>query len=395
MNWKRSLSFLICIVILVGSCVSFTAAGAGSLNQQKDYLSSQLETQKKEQQRLAGLLAEAKKKANNQLYTLQILYDEMNSYQDQINTISSLIMEYTELARAKENEIDELNAKIDKNFKLFKERLVFAQESGNISYIDFILGSADLSDIISRAEVINDMLEYDRKILEELVSDREAVEKAKSEIDLALKSSEEKYDEYEALLEIQKQKQAEAQAQLAELQNDQKKLQEAYNIAANEKKKIEDDLQSVIKQIAAQSVAKPGPTGFIWPLSPAYPGYVSWNFIPGGGHNGMDIAVGGWAYNGRIPALAIAGGKVVGRTSHWSWGNYVLIDHGGGYISRYAHLDSFSVSLGQTVSQGQQVGMIGSTGNSSGPHLHLEIYAPVGKNGASVVVNPAQYVIKP
>ena len=109
----------------------------------------------------------------------------------------------------------------------------------------------------------------------------------------------------------------------------------------------------------------------------------------------MDIAVGGWANNGKIPALAIAGGKVVGRTYHWSWGNYVLIDHGGGYISRYAHLDSFSVSLGQTVSQGQQVGMIGSTGNSTGPHLHIEIYAPVGANGASVVVDPAKYLVKP
>ncbi len=395
MNWKKTISFLLVFVILIGSCCTFTATGAGSLTQQKDYLSSQLEAQKKEQKRLAGLLAEAKKKANNQLAALQLIYDEMNSYQDQIDTISSLIMEYTELTKAKEAEIDLLNQRIDKNFNLFKERLVFAQESGNMSYIDFILGSADLSDIISRSEVINDMLEYDRKIIEALVSDREAIEKAKEEIDIALKASEEKYAEYEALIEIQKEKQAEAEAQLAQLQNDQKQLQSAYNMASSEKKKLENDLQKVIDQIAAQSVTRPGPTGFTWPLPAAYPGYISWNFIPGGGHNGMDIAVGGWAYNGKIPALAIASGKVVGRTYHWSWGNYVLVDHGGGYISRYAHLDSFSVSLGQTVTQGQQLGMIGSTGNSSGPHLHIEIYAPVGANGSSVVVNPANYLVKP
>ncbi len=390
---RRLLALLLCVATLVCISLSFTSATAVSLGQQKDKLQSQLDSQKKEQATLSAQLSDAKKKVNNQLEVIQLLYDEMNSYQDQLNTIISLISEYNALAKAKEEEIDKLNAQIDANYKLFKERLVFAQESGNMSYIDFLLGSSDLSDIISRTEVINDMLEYDRKIIESLIADREAVEKAKEEIQLALKSCEEKQTEYEGIVATLQKKKEEADSYLSELQNMQEETKKALQIAEAAKKKTEDDLDEINKQIAAQSASKPGPTGFIWPLPVTSPGYISQYFHSG--HSGVDIAVGGWANNGKIPAIAIASGKVVRIGSYYDWGNLVVIDHGGGYLSYYAHLHSFSVSLGQQVSQGQQVGKIGSTGYSTGPHLHLVIYAPVGANGSSIRTDPMRYVNYP
>jgi len=393
---RRIFSLLMCFVLLF-SCWSISGASAddlNSLNQQKDYLNSKLEEQKREQARLAQLLAEAKGKINNQLNVIALIYGEINAYQSQISTLSALMLEYVELAKAKQLEIDRLNTQIEYNFKLFKERLVFAQESGSIGYIDFILGSEDLSDIISRSEVINDMFEYDRRIIESLLADRKAVEEAKKEVEDAMRSCEERQTEQEGIVQTLHQKVSEAQAELAKLKNDQSQLTQANAIIANEQKKAQKELEEVIKRIAEASKPKPAPSKFIWPLPAATPGYITQHF-GNAGHTGLDIGVGGWSYNGKIPAVAVAGGKVVGCTSHWSWGNYVLIDHGGGYITRYAHLASFNVRLGQTVVQGQTVGMIGSTGNSTGPHLHLEFYAPVGANGSSILTNPLNYFKKP
>ena len=121
-------------------------------------------------------------------------------------------------------------------------------------------------------------------------------------------------------------------------------------------------------------------SGMSFPLTCNY--YVSQHYGHNG-HKGVDIA--GANINGQ-PVYAAAGGTVISASYHSSWGNNVLIDNGNGVWTRYAHLSSIGVSAGQTVSQGQYIGKVGSTGNSSGPHLHFEVY--VNKNR----VNPEPYI---
>lgn len=390
---KRILCLILSVVMLTGSCLLFTSTGAASLGQQKNELESELASLKNLSAELKAQYQNALKEANDQKKTVNVIYDQIDTFQQELETISSLIVEYTTLAAQKEKEIDRLNEQMNRNFELFKERLVFAQESGNMSYIDFILGSSDLSDIISRSEVINDMLEYDRKIIEGLISDREEIEKAKEEIELALANCETKKKEYEATLAELEAKRAEANALLATLQSNLSASQTAYNRAEENKKAVEKRLDEVIKEIARQSELQFSGS-FRWPLPYTSPGYIS-QYYKGAAHSGLDIAVGGWANNGIIPALSIADGKVVRRGSYSDWGNLIVVDHGGGYLSYYAHLDSMSVVVGQMVKQGQQVGKIGSTGQSTGPHLHLVIYAPVGANGDSVRDDPLKYISYP
>ena len=100
-------------------------------------------------------------------------------------------------------------------------------------------------------------------------------------------------------------------------------------------------------------------------------------------HGGLDLTAGG-CYGHSV--LACASGTVVTATYHYSWGNYILIDHGNGLATLYAHLSGFAVSAGQSVSQGQTIGYVGSTGYSTGPHLHVEVWV----NGSRV--NPAGYI---
>ena len=390
---KRILALFLCVTTIVSFSTLFCVADASTLAEDyatKNQLESELKAIKKKQQEINASLKSAKDKVNNQIQTINLLHDEMEAYQKELETLSALIEEYTSLVAQKQQEIDDLNVKMNQNFELFKERLEFAQESGNMSYIDFILGSSDLSDIISRSEVINDMLENDRKIIESLISDRKAVEKAKEEIDLALKSCEEKQKQYEESVKVLEQKRAEEQAYLNQLKSDQAAQQAAYNRAQNSKKELEKRLDDIIQQIADKSTGSYA-GDFIWPLPLSTPGYLTQKF-KGSAHSGIDIGVGGWANNGKVPAIASAAGTVV-RVGYWSdWGNLVVVDHGGKYLTYYAHLHTISVSYGQKVSQGQQLGKIGSTGDSSAPHLHFVFYAPVGAKGASIRTDPLNYV---
>ena len=115
-------------------------------------------------------------------------------------------------------------------------------------------------------------------------------------------------------------------------------------------------------------VAQVGSGSFMWPV-PGY-SYVSrWASLPGG-HRGADICA---PYG--TPILAADSGSVVAAGWHWSFGNYVEIDHGNGYRTLYAHMSSISVTQGQAVSQGQEIGKVGSTGNSTGNHCHFEVYS--------------------
>ncbi len=389
----RMISFLLAFITLAMSCMIFTGGSAAGLGQQKNELESQLNALKSQSAQLKSQYNVALKNLKDQKAAVNLLYDQIETYQKELDTLSSLMVEYTALAAAKEKEIDVLNEQMNKNFELFKERLVFAQESGNMSYIDFILGSSDLSDIISRSEVINDMLEYDRKIIETLLSDRQAIEKAKEEIELALQNCREKQTEYDAVVTELKAKQAEAEEKLQKLQADSDAAKTALDRSNSLKKQVEDNLDRVIQQIAAESSGSYTGGAFIWPLPLSFPGAISQYFHSG--HSGIDIHVYGWANNGIIPALSIAAGKVVRKGYYSDWGNLIVVDHGGGYLSYYAHLDSFAVNLGQQVSQGQQVGKIGSTGRSTGPHLHLVIYAPVGANGTSIRTDPMKYISYP
>ena len=389
----RVISFMLAFVTFAMSCMLFTGGSAASLGQQKNELESQLAALKDQSKKLKDQYNAASKDLSDQQTAVNLLYDQIETYQKELDTLNSLMEEYTALAAAKEKEIDTLNEQMNKNFELFKERLVFAQESGNMSYIDFILGSSDLSDIISRSEVINDMLEYDRKIIEGLLANREAIEKAKEEIELALQNCRDKQTEYDAIVVELKAKQAEAEEKLSKLKKDSQEAKTALERSDAMKAQIEKDLDKVIEQIAAESKGTYNGGAFIWPLPLSFPGAISRGWTST--HSGVDIHVYGWANNGKIPALSIAAGTVVRRGYYSDWGNLIVVDHGGGYLSYYAHLDSFAVSVGQKVTQGQQVGKIGSTGRSTGPHLHLVIYAPVGENGKSIRTDPLKYISYP
>ena len=400
---KRITALLLTFAMLFSSCVMFRtssfAASVSELTRQKNSLESNLKSLAKNKAEAASALAEAKKKTNEQARVVELMYEEIDICQQELDTLSELIEQYYALKEEKEREIEEINARMDRNFELFRRRLVFAQESGDMTLIDFILGSSDISDILSRSEQVNDMLEYDRKLIESLVADREEVEAAKLEIEC-----DEQQKAYEAKKAEMQEKVDTANAYLAELQKDQATQQLAYDTAAKNQARAEkemDKLQAELKAaqekaIQQQQQSQSGSSGSgsgssstaawkgIWPIASGYKNAIS-QYFKGSAHSGLDIHT--YGANDKVPVVAVLGGTVVRTGMYASWGNLVVVQHDNGYQTYYAHLARILVTNGQRVSQGTTLGLVGTTGNSTGPHLHICVVTPEG-----VRVNPLPYI---
>lgn len=283
-----------------------------------------------------------------------------------------------------QNEIVEIEKRIEARNVVLKDRARSLQESGGtVSYLEVLLGSQSFSDFINRTEAVATIVSADKTILEEHNLDMERVEKAKSEVETKLQS-------LETMLADLKAMEAETNQKMQELEDKESKMQAEVNalmkkkeeLLAEEAAKAEAAAKAASVQNASQTNAQTSQSpittasdssvqessGFGWPavggIITSYQG-PRWGRL----HKGIDIA---GVSNRAI--LASQGGTVAFAGWHDSFGNYVKINHSNGYMTLYAHMSSLNVSAGQTVSKGQQIGVMGSTGHSTGMHLHFEVH---------------------
>jgi murein DD-endopeptidase MepM/ murein hydrolase activator NlpD len=278
------------------------------------------------------------------------------------------------------------------------------EENGTISYFEIVFGATSFADLLSRIDFISEIMSYDESVYDEYVAAKNETLAAKASLEEANALQQEAKREQEAKkVELDAQVE-EASALILELgdnidayQNEYAELQEEE---AKLEKEISDKMEALAKQKAAEEEARKSqyieggmPDGdgvsygnFIWPsadsryvtslfgtrLHPIYHTYKT--------HNGIDI---GASYGTSV--LAADGGVVTTSTDSSSYGKYIIINHGNGTSTLYAHMSSRLVSEGQSVSQGQVIGLVGSTGISTGPHLHFEVYVGGSR------VNPLNY----
>ena len=289
-----------------------------------------------------------------------------------------------------------------------KLRIKFMYEKGDTSFIDMILNAKSWSDLLNKAEYISKITRYDRKKLKEFEETRQLVE----DTGIQLQAENTQLSELQAKAQAKQQSiQALLDQKNQELASYAKKIVKAENEIEEQQNSI-DDLKAAIKaqeanieamerEIARQEeearkkAEKAGSEykertmtgGFKWPCPSS--GTISSGFgsreSPTEGassyHKGIDIAA---PTGSRV--IAAAGGKVVIATYSASAGNYIMISHGSGTYTVYMHMSSLNVSEGDEVSQGDTIGAVGSTGYSTGPHLHFGIR----KNGS--YVDPESYL---
>lgn len=371
-------------LLLVGTVtVAYAAKTAEqeAAEQEKAARMAALEQKKKEQadklKELEKQIADAKKKKEDVMVTKnlldqrnQLLLEQIDDTQSQIQHAADEITRYEELE--------------DLQYELFCEQVRSEEERGSLSYWSVLFKATSISDLLNRLEFVNEVAEYDRNLIEAIRQTRENIKTEKTAMEEQEQLLAKQQDELQQQVD-------EAAALIAEYAATQKGYEE---LAAAEEKEAKE-IESQIKKLLETSDVTPSPGGFIWPVSTSkiitspMGGRVSPGGIGSTNHRGVDIGGVGTT----SAAMATKAGKVIlaktvvyGSYGGSGYGNYVVVDHGGGYTTLYAHLSSVSVSVGQMVSQGDTVGITGSTGNSTGPHLHYEVMI----NGVNQ--NPLDYL---
>ena len=318
--------------------------------------------------------------------------NNLAAYISELDTSLSLaqekILELTTLITDKEAEIkkttEELNEAIQteqNQYEAMKNRIRFMYEHGETMYLELLMSAQSFGDVLNKADYIEELSAYDRRMLEEYQATREYVEVCKAQLEAEQVLLEEAKKDVEAEQQALETLIAEKEKEIAAYENDinnREKLLKEYEaeIAAQnaEIKALEDAVAAEKAALAAATQRKYDGGIFAWP-APSYTrisddyGYRIHPILKVQKfHNGVDMAAPGGS-----PILAAYDGTVVSAAYSSTMGNYIMIDHGDNLYTIYMHASALYVSKGQEVVKGQQIAAVGSTGRSTGNHLHFSV----------------------
>ena len=274
------------------------------------------------------------------------------------------------------------------------------EEYGQMSYIAILLEATSLSDLLARMDMVGEVIAYNKQVQADMTAAREKVETVKAELEDARTELQDKQSELETKQVELQQKVSEANALLASLESDINAYKSVYDQYEQQQKNVQSQIDKQVEALRRQEEANKkndpsydagkdnGATGsMLWPCPSCHTitSEFGWRYHPiyhtQKYHSGVDI---GASYGATI--VAADGGTVITAGAVSGYGNCVVINHGNGITTLYGHMSSIAVSSGQKVSKGQTIGYVGSTGNSTGPHLHFEVQVNDEK------VDPTQYV---
>ncbi len=425
----RAIAIVLALVLLgsvIFGVVSTISARAVSMDE-IDELKAQAETLEERQSELAEEKASVEYENMTTLAKKAVLDEQVSLTEQEIANVSATITAYEQLIVDKEAEVAEAQAAEDKQWELYKTRMRAMEESGPISYLAVIFEADSFADFLARIDFVGQVMRYDKSVYEQWVEYRNKTISAKEELEQTKANLEAERQKLE-------QKQAELEQQISDAQNlilQQQASIDTYMAYIQEVEQQRADLDAEIEQkiaeyeaeqersrkageaaeAAARAAAEAaraaaaaasittssdessdssssdwdygdgewggeavGTGTFIWPapasnivtslygtrFHPIYHYYTT--------HNGVDIGAG---YGTEV--LAADSGVVMVSEYHWSFGNYIMINHGNGYVTLYGHMSTLIASAGENVYQGETIGLVGSTGDSTGPHLHFEV----------------------
>ena len=416
-NIKKSLRSVFCALLAAAALAASLPAYAVSQAEIDDLQKKldALEQQAQEQQDVINDLTSQKARFITRKLALD---NKIEINRQMIELIGEQIEIYDEIIAEKQAELDKALEKETAQTELLRSRIRAMEENSTYSYASFIFDSSSVTELLSRIGDVNDIMHYDKTLEEEYMAAREDVESSK-------KSYEEARHEQELLQKELDTKQAELDAQveaaytmIADIETLSDDAQAEYDAIAEEEAKAEETLQEAIRKRAAEqakynqnnnsnnggggnSGGSGGNSGgggssgggsatslsnLQWPVPSCtlITSRFGYRVAPTTGastyHGGLDIGAGMGA-----SIVAAGAGDVIYAGANGGYGNCVMIDHGNGVVTVYAHMSSIGVSYGQYVTAGQYVGAVGSTGVSTGPHCHFEIRI----NGAQT--DPAAY----
>ena len=414
---RRIVCLVLVAVMLLGLISSaliimVNAASSSEIKKELNGLRSQQAELKKEREALQAKIKENQSKTQTLVEKKSDIDQQISMTQASIDNLNEQVQQYSLLIANKQADLEASQAEEQRLNTQYKTRIRSMEETGSISYWAILFGANSFSDLLDKIDVIQEIAKADQLMMDKMkaVSEQIAAERAELEQQMAeLDATRQELDQQEQDLEAQRAEQdtlltemlaayeemnadyMQNMADEAALSEEIAKSESAY-YAALSKEEAERiaalNRQNNNKGSSSNSSGATNTGGWLYPLPYQCQVTDSYGYRThpvtgkrGTWHNGVDLAAGSGT-----SIYASKSGTVTTAVNSSIWGNYVVINHGDGFSTLYAHMQGLIVSVGDYVKQGQTIGYVGSTGLSTGPHLHFTIYY----NGSDV--NPMSYI---
>lgn len=377
---KTLCAFLSVCMISVPMISSFSASAESvdSLQQQLQELEKQNEEYEKQLEKTKSDIDEKEKYS-------EALLDKIGVLDEKIAVTNQSIEKLDKQIEEKQNAIYESNGKINDQIKTLSKRIRLIYMSGSASDLDIILGAKNFGDFIDKIQLVKSISKYDKNLIDginnkidDVSAQKAELEKSKAEVEEQKEALQDDVDELNELVE-------ENRKTLDELYDEKEKTESEMEDAEIHSDEIEAKIKEFYRDLAqssGDSDIKISASGFTWPAPGCYTITSLWNedrttynhgAIDIGTPTGSQIVA---AYKGTVIDTYNGCRHNYGKSAYCGcgggYGNYVMIDHGNGKMTIYGHLTQGVVNVGDKVETGQTIGYAGSTGNSTGPHLHFE-----------------------
>lgn len=383
-----SVGVVLSAILVMPSAVLNVRATSSASSEVKN-LEYQIAQNLEAQKTAASNLKNAKASLASEMKEKAYIDQKINLLTENIENTDKLISLYTEQIAEKEIEIDKKEYEIDDQYAKIKDYLRISYENGNMNYVEMILGSHSLSELFTNIERVGNMISYQEKMMKSLNENLEEL----NELKVSLENDKTSSEIQKSNLETQKAEldiaAEESAVYMQKLENDTAKYAKVYAECVEKDTELNAELEKALLEYSKQQTAEYVGGELMWPVD------LKWNRIssPYGYrvlygvkefHLGIDIPAN---YGENI--YAANDGTVIKAQWHYSYGNYIIVDHGGGRTTLYAHASELCRNVGDTVKRGDVIAKIGSTGNSYGNHVHFE----VRQDGKTQ--NPVDYVVQP
>ena len=404
---------IVASIVLLQVPVSMATSATSELENQKEANEQKIEENEQKKEEITA-------EKNQTVQEVEDISNQISSYESQIAELDTKIADLNTQISENEAKLAEAEEDYKQQEELLEKRLVASYEAGETSYLDFLLSSDGIVDFISNYFLVTEIATTDAELLDSIEQQKNEIEQAKTDLEKDKRELDTSKAEKQSVATELEQTKSEKNAKVAKLSEDEQAIQAQIDELAEANKSLDAEIlrkqQQIQEQLRKQqeqankgnsnssggSSSSGGSgsstgggsvsnSGFIYPVPSGYARITTGLYYSSGQyHGGVDFGSGG--INGQ-PVYAVADGVVVtAKALTTSYGNYVIIAHSNGLYTLYAHgqMGSIRVSEGQYVSQGQQIMNVGSTGNSTGPHLHFEVRTSPGTY--SCRVNPMKYL---